>query len=195
MQKKLLIGSIVAVFIVFAAFWAFSQYTTGEGERASVSGITGNVVEDINGERVPINSENSVFEFEGFAVGKTEVGTFDEWDGFFIVEDGEIVGAEGTIDVASVNTGKGGLDSHLKSDDFFDVENFPEIKFTVSEINSPEGQMMGNLLFRGVNKEVSFPVTVGENGVSAEFFLDTTPFNMKYVGVNKEVRIMFDFNN
>ena len=53
--------------------------------------------------------------------------------------------------------------------------------------------MTGNLLFRGVEKELTVPVTMSDNQISTEFFLDTTPFNLKYTGVNKEVRIKFDF--
>ena len=52
-----------------------------------------------------------------------------------------------------------------------------------------EGTMIGTLTFHGVTETVSFPVTLMEEGFSADFLLDTTPFNLKHVGVNKEVRL------
>ena len=42
-------------------------------------------------------------------------------------------------------------------------------------------------------RKVNFPAIITPEGISAEFFLDTTPFNFKYVGINPEVRIKFNF--
>ena len=78
----------------------------------------------------------------------------------------------------------------MKSDDFFDVAQFPEITFKTISIEG--NNVKGLLAFRGVTKEVSFPAVITENSISAEFFLDTTPFSFKYTAVNKEVRIKFD---
>jgi hypothetical protein len=47
------------------------------------------------------------------------------------------------------------------------------------------------LLFRGVSKQLEIPVNVTGTTMTAEFLLDTTDFNFKYVGVNKDVRIAF----
>ena len=57
--------------------------------------------------------------FEGFGPGKSHLGKFDNWNGELFLENQEIVGFEGTIQTNSVNTGIGGLDTHLNSEDFF----------------------------------------------------------------------------
>ena len=53
--------------------------------------------------------------------------------------------------------------------------------------------MTGLLTFHGITNKVSFPVIVSDNMISADFMLDTTPYKMKHVGVNKEVLISFKF--
>lgn len=139
----------------------------------------------------PINVEASTFTFEGFAPGKSHVGTFDEWNGELHYDaNGNIIGASGVIQTASVNTGIENLDGHLRSDDFFITEMHPTI--TVTSTALADGMMTADVTFIGTTKSVSFPVTVTENGLSAGFLLDTTPFGMKYVAVNKDVKIIFD---
>jgi len=139
-------------------------------------------------EEVPADKEASSFEFVGYGPGKEHAGTFEEMDGSLFVKGGEIVGAKGVMQTASVSTGIGKLDEHVRTDDFLDVENFPEIIF---EGMIADGIMTGTLDLHGVQEEVSFPVEVSESSVSADFLLDVTPFNLKYVGMNKDVRVQF----
>lgn len=142
------------------------------------------------GEATPIDTTKSTFTFEGYAPGKSHLGSFSDFSGELVMEDGAVIGAMGVIDAATVDTGIEGLDKHLKSDDFFDVEVYPKILFTSTSIT--DGTMIGSLTFHGVTHTVSFPVTVGEGSLSADFLLDTTPFGMKYIAVDKEVRIAFE---
>lgn len=142
-----------------------------------------------SGDWEPIDTTASTFEFEGYAPGKSHVGTFNFYEGELLVEEGVVVGARGTINASSVQTGIDGLNKHLKSDDFFDVENHPEITFSSTSIT--DGVLTGDLTFIGITNKVSFPVTIDGTTLSAEFLLDTTPYDMKYVAVNKEVRIAF----
>ena len=64
---------------------------------------------------------------------------------------------EATIDVASLHTRDDQRDGHLKSADFFDAANFPEIKF-VSKSIEPHGDgeysVKGDMTIHGVTKEV-----------------------------------------
>ena len=64
-----------------------------------------------------------------------------------------------TIHAASINTNNENRDNHLKSADFFDVENFPEIIFTSTKIEKADDGfiMHGDLTMRGVTKQVKFP--------------------------------------
>ena len=62
------------------------------------------------------------------------------------------------ISSASVDTGNAGRDQHLRSADFFDVERFPEIRFTVKRIEAggDDGyRVIGDLVIKGVTREVA----------------------------------------
>jgi polyisoprenoid-binding protein YceI len=64
----------------------------------------------------------------------------------------------GTVDVATLSTGNKMRDKHLKSKDFFDVENHPKMSFT-SEFIKKEGKLYqanGVLKIKGIEKNVIF---------------------------------------
>lgn len=66
-----------------------------------------------------------------------------------------------TIDAASVDTANEQRDGHLKSADFFDVAQFPEITFvakSASAAGADHLKLVGDLTIHGVTKEVSFDV-------------------------------------
>jgi len=71
-----------------------------------------------------------------------------------------------TINAASVDTSTADRDQHLRSDDFFAVEKFPEITFVSSRVVKKSDEhydVTGTLTIRGVAKEVTLPVIyVGE---------------------------------
>jgi polyisoprenoid-binding protein YceI len=64
-----------------------------------------------------------------------------------------------TIKVASINTDDAKRDSHLKSDDFFNAEKFPEIKFkstSVEKTDAKNYKITGDLTIRDITKKVTF---------------------------------------
>jgi len=66
---------------------------------------------------------------------------------------------EGTIQVASISTDNDYRDKHLKSDDFFNAEKFPEIKFKskkFEKLRDNKYTIIGDLTMRDVTKEVTF---------------------------------------
>lgn len=66
-----------------------------------------------------------------------------------------------TIDAASVDSGVERFDGHLKGEQFFDVENHPEITFVSTNIertSGSKGVMTGDLTIKGVTKPVVLDV-------------------------------------
>ncbi len=63
-------------------------------------------------------------------------GEFSEYDASIVFDEKDVTKStlEGTIKVASINTNNERRDGHLKGADFFDVENYPEIKFKSSKV-------------------------------------------------------------
>lgn len=74
--------------------------------------------------------------------------------------------AEVVIDAASINTDNPKRDRHLKSKDFLDVANYPQITFRSKKVEKKgddEYVMIGDLTIRDVTREVKLPFRV--NGV------------------------------
>jgi polyisoprenoid-binding protein YceI len=68
---------------------------------------------------------------------------------------------EAEIDASTIDTREASRDKHLRSADFLDVENFPNLTFVSSRIvGSPEDgfALTGNLTIRGISREVTFDV-------------------------------------
>ncbi len=65
---------------------------------------------------------------------------------------------EVTIQAASIDTNNEKRDGHLKSADFFDVENHPTLTFKSTKVRKLEGQRFaidGDLTIRGITKPVT----------------------------------------
>ncbi|MDX1657650.1 MAG: YceI family protein [Nitriliruptorales bacterium] len=86
-------------------------------------------------------------------------GGFNEFEGSFeIAEDVEDSSAEVTIQAASVDTRNADRDEHLRSNDFFAMDEYPEIRFVstdIEQIEDTDYRVTGNLTLRGVTKPVS----------------------------------------
>jgi polyisoprenoid-binding protein YceI len=69
-----------------------------------------------------------------------------------------------TIDAASIFTNEDNRDNHLKSADFFDVENHKEITFVGTSFDKVDDEnytLKGNLTMKGITKEISLDVEFG----------------------------------
>jgi len=96
------------------------------------------------------------------------------------------------IQAASIDTRNADRDGHLKSNDFFDMDNYPEITFAstaVEQIDADNYRVTGDLTIKGVTK----PVTVAfeYTGTAVDPFGNTrigfegvTTVNRKDWGVN-----------
>ena len=60
---------------------------------------------------------------------------------------------EVNVAIDSINTNNADRDAHLKSDDFFNAAEFPEMTFTSSSFE--DGILKGNLTIRDITKEVT----------------------------------------
>ncbi|MCK9451145.1 MAG: YceI family protein [Bacteroidales bacterium] len=65
---------------------------------------------------------------------------------------------------ASINTKNKDRDAHLKSDDFFNAEKFPEIKFVSKSFDGE--QLVGDLTIRDITKEITLDVDF--NGIAVD---------------------------
>lgn len=88
-------------------------------------------------------------------------GTFGEYDGAIHLDfaDPGRSSVQVTIKAASIDTGNADRDAHLRSNDFFAMDEFPEIVFkstAVEAIDDDTYRVTGDLTMRGVTRPVTF---------------------------------------
>lgn len=88
-------------------------------------------------------------------------GSFNEFEGtgFFDPEDGARSHLRLTVKAASIDTRNDDRDAHLRSNDFFDMAEYPEISFVSTEVDQLDEtnyRVTGDLTIKGVTR----PVTV-----------------------------------
>jgi polyisoprenoid-binding protein YceI len=93
----------------------------------------------------------------------TVKGRFTDVEGDIVLADGDLARSSvtATIKAASIDTRTGQRDDHLRSADFLDAANYPDITFKSTRIvgDASEFKLTGNLTIRGVTKEITLDVT------------------------------------
>lgn len=92
-------------------------------------------------------------------------GHFAQFSGQVTGNPEDLTNAQATFDVTmeSVNTNQPDRDKHLRTSDFFDVENHPIMHFEstrVEKVNANEYTVTGPLTLRGITKEITVAVDV-----------------------------------
>lgn len=96
-------------------------------------------------------------------------GTFKEFDADIYTSEEDFMNAkiDFRINPASIDTGNEQRDAHLRSADFFDVENFKEINFTGNRFEKADDdgnyKLFGDLTMKEIKKRIKLDVEF--NGV------------------------------
>ncbi len=144
-----------------------------------------------------INTEDSKLTWRGKKVAYDHIGDIAISSGELAVEGGNIVAGNFEVDMSTLEDNtvedpedKTKLEGHLKSDDFFDVENYPTASLVITKAEPIEGvegathHISGNLQIKGVTKEVTFPAKVTVDGdkllAEASFSIDRTVWEVNF---------------
>ncbi len=89
----------------------------------------------------------------------TVTGRFDLFEGSYNFDSEDMANSsvDTTIVASSINTNKQKRDDHLRSNEFLDVEKYPNITFKSTSIKKGDGnkfEIVGDLTIHGVTKEV-----------------------------------------
>jgi polyisoprenoid-binding protein YceI len=113
-------------------------------------------------------------------------GQFTEFEA--TLAGGDHPSLSGSLELASIDTHDEARDAHLKSPDFFDVENYQRAEFKVDHL--AEGEVAGELTLKGVTKPVDVNVEItgagtdpwGNErvGVDIAAVIDRTDFNVNF---------------
>lgn len=188
-----ILGIIIVIILAFVIFWGRAEApeenlteVEAQGEVLSGSG------------EYEVLSEESDIEWEA---GKTLIvnykdnGTIDLKEGNIVVDNGEIVSGRLVFDMNTINATDTSntentpdrLTGHLKSDDFFGVDEFPEAVFELTNVQVQEGtnyDVTGDLTIRDVTESISFPVEIYMDGnemvIDATVTVDRSLFNVRF---------------
>jgi polyisoprenoid-binding protein YceI len=124
-----------------------------EAPTAAVADIAGDYTLDVTHTRIGFSARH--------AMVTTVRGQFGDFEGTARLDtsDPAASSAKVSIRTASISTGQTDRDAHLRSADFFDVENFPEIGFVTTSVTRADATtwtVTGDLTIKGVTN----PVTV-----------------------------------
>ena len=183
---------------------------------AEATEATSVAVDDISGDYT-IDASHTRIGFSARHAMVTKVrGHFDEFEGAAHVDTANPAASSVTVTInaASVTTGNEQRDGHLKTPDFFDVENYPQITFVSTNVerDGSEWSITGDLTINGVTKSVTVPFE--ETGSAKDPFgntrvgfeggvtLDRTDWNLKFnatletggVLVSEKVKLELDIS-
>ncbi len=144
-----------------------------------------------------IDTENSKLEWEGSKVTGQHFGTIQIKEGSFDVKNGKPANGKVTVDMTTIENkdlsgkSKKKLEGHLRSADFFNVEEHPTSTFELKKIEEIEEtkkgfdhQVTGDLTIKGITKEISFPARIkveeGKLAAYSDFGIDRSRWEVKY---------------
>lgn len=124
------------------------------------------------------------------------IAHFGQVDGFITYDPAKVGDSkvEVTIPLAGLNSHVTSFDDHLRSDDFFDAANHPNITFKSTSVKSAGKDkltVVGDLTIKGITKPVTLAVTINKLGVQpmakreAAGFEATTTIKRSDFGVGK----------
>jgi polyisoprenoid-binding protein YceI len=116
-------------------------------------------------------------------------GAFYDWKGTATIpDDGDLnkLTGEVTVDVGSIDTRVRKRDNHLRSSDFFDVAEYPDATFVVTDsLLAAEDTLMitGQLTIKGVTQELQLPMTIVYSAPERLRLQGSFPINRRQFGL------------
>lgn len=144
-----------------------------------------------------INPKESFVEWTGRKIGRKHVGTVSVKEGVFYLAANDFEGGEVILDMKSISDKdlegeeRQTLVNHLKSEDFFHVEEFPEAKLEfleaeelLSVASKPNFSVRAVLTIKDIAKEISFEAFIhqkeGRVFLNAHFDIDRSDWDVRY---------------
>lgn len=121
-----------------------------------------------------IDQDQSVVNFSVSNLGiNTVKGTISEMEGTVAFNATDLTNSrfDTRVAVKTIHTDNEERDEHLRTEDFFEVETYPAIRFVSSDIkkSGSKYEATGTLTIKDVSKEVTIPFTVEKSGNATTF--------------------------
>ncbi|MGZ0016877.1 YceI family protein [Yeosuana sp. AK3] len=140
-------------------------------------------------EKKDIKVEDSQLVWKGYKVTGSHEGTIAIKSGSLEFSEDALVGGEFVVDMTTlVSTDlegeyKGKLEGHLKSDDFFGVENHPTATLVFSDVKATgknSYSVTGDLTVKGKTNPITFSISIYGSKATATLKVDRTAYDVKY---------------
>ena len=144
-------------------------------------------------ERVRVDNQKSTIKWIGSKIAESHEGLISVQNGVLLIDHGTLVGGDITIDMSSIQTTDMSdkynkkLDSHLKNEDFFDVEKHPVSSITITKATKTEAnnyQIVADLTIKGITHSITFDAEVNIRKIAffakAKIKIDRTKWDIKY---------------
>ena len=159
-----------------------------------------------------VSPTDSTITWKGSKLGGTHTGLILIKEGFLTIQNEKIIGGKVDIDMSSIfctdiedrETAQK-LEGHLKSADFFDIENFPFATLEVLSMNPNEQkdtyEVKANLTIKDITKEIIFPAKIQVNNqqiiADRELTIDRTEYDVTYMAesLTGQIKYKFIYNN
>ncbi len=147
---------------------------------------TANTIDD---DRKEVNAEKSTVTWKAYKVTGSHTGTVALQSGALDFDGDKLTGGEFTVDMTSINTTdlegeyKDKLDGHLKSADFFGVEEHTTSKLVFTNVEASgknSYKVTGDLTIKGITKPVTFDVSIYGSKATATLKVDRAEYNVRY---------------
>ena len=122
--------------------------------------------------------------------GKTHFGNLSFNEGRIELQDGLIIGGNFVVNMTSLSVedlsggAKARLEGHLRSDDFFSVDKYPEATLKISQKAKVEGdvqKLYGELTIKGIKHAVDFSIIlVDKKTATANLTFDRSKYNVRF---------------
>lgn len=113
---------------------------------------------------------------DGYSIkfkSKDPSGIFKDFKGSIKYDEKDLAGSkfDVSIDVSSISTGNGMMNKKAQTEEWFDAEKYPQIKYVSNKIEkSDKGiTVYGDLKIKGTSKPTKINVAVKNSGDKAEF--------------------------
>ena len=147
----------------------------------------------VNVHKKEIKTEQSKVQWKGYKVTGSHEGIISLQSGSLIFNEDKLVGGEFVMNMTSITVTdlegeyKGKLEGHLKSDDFFGIENHPTATLVFKDV-TPSGKnsyaVNADLTIKGITNPTSFTISIYGNKATASLKIDRTKYNVKYGSAN-----------
>lgn len=136
----------------------------------------------------PIPITSATIEWKAYKIAYERWGTIQLKSGELLFEDDALTGGNFVVDMTSIQVTslegkkKASLEKHLRSDDFFGIEEFPTAEMVITAVESTTDgyNVTGDFTIKGQTHPVTFPMVVNGNTATAKVKIDRTKYNVRY---------------